>query len=233
MRKIVLCFFLLAAFVIIYATPAKAQYPVVGFLNQHEIIALYRDGQYDIVKAKLVNQGFRVTKSEPDYTLNGLTHSGTFTMRFEEDSPSATMRQYGMKQISEWDFKTEKQNGFLIHEISTELYNASIMKSTDVLYNDYLRTYQNSPAYRESSFCDREEKCFLVQGDVGGAPNGFIDNIDFHFSHAAYPYESSQGSKSQYYCFKGSYRYARRKAVPQALSKPAVRQAPNSAKKKQ
>ena len=131
MKKIVFGFSLLAAFILAYATPVKTQYPIVSFTNVHEIIELYRDGQYDIVKAKLANQGFKVTKSEPDYTLHGTSHEGTFTMEMNEDSPSAQYRAYGWKQTSSWDFKTEKVDGFVINDIGTEMYSASYSKATE------------------------------------------------------------------------------------------------------
>ena len=230
MKKIVLAFSLLAAITISAVTPAKAQTPIVRYDVINEIIELYRDGQYDIVKAKLTNQGFKVTKSETDYTLHGITHAGVFTVQFEEESYSALLRQSGDKQISEWDFNTEIKNGYVINEISNAFYSLYFPYYAKTLYGYYLNTYEGSPNYREQSMCDTDEICFAVMGDTYTAPSGFIDNINFHFSLGTSKTEFYNGTKTEYHKFDGSYRYVRREAP--APTKPIIRKKPTLARKK-
>ena len=99
MKKLTLGFTAIAAQFILTATVNKPlSTPTINLSNQREIIELYRDGQYDVVKAKLTNQGFKLTAKEPDYTIHGSAHEGTFKMEYEEDSPSAAYRNFGWKQ---------------------------------------------------------------------------------------------------------------------------------------
>lgn len=67
---------------------------------------MYSDGQYGIVKEKLVNIGFTITKNTSDYTLDGTTHSGDFVMMREKESSVEAYRMHGIKDVDRFFFST-------------------------------------------------------------------------------------------------------------------------------
>lgn len=222
MRKIVFSFSLLAALTISATLASRLNVPPqVRFSTVNEIVELYRDGQYDVVKAKLVNEGFKITSSEPDYTLHGTTNEGAFKMEYEEDSPSAAYRNLGFKQISYWEFKTEKVDGFVIKEIETKLYG----RESKSVYEGYLSVYGSSGLEKSNTGCNYSDTCTRIWGDIGGAPAGHIDNIRMNIAFANYSVPESSGTKTEYNKFSGDFHFARRKAQPVAPAKPAVKKA--------
>jgi hypothetical protein len=227
MRKLI---FSLLATVIISATPLSRPTvpPQVRFSTINEIVELYRDGQYNVIKAKLTNEGFKITSSEPDYTLHGTTNEGTFKMEYEEDSPSAAYRNFGFKQISYWEFKTEIRDGYNVKDVDTNLYG----REAKGVYESYLSVYGNSGLEKDNTGCNYGETCTRIWGDIGGAPAGYIDNVRMNIAFANYSVPESSGTKTEYSKFSGTFHFARRKAQPIAPTKSVVKKANPSIKRK-
>ena len=133
---------------------------------------------------------------------------------------------------SVWDFKTIKENGFIIQEIEAELYSFSLSHQTRTLYNDYVDVYKNSGLDNDNIGCNADESCMRVLGDISGAPVGYIDNIRLFLKHTKFSIQENTGGKTDFYRFSADYRYARRKASVQAQIKPAIKKPNTQVRKK-
>jgi hypothetical protein len=226
MRKIVLSFSLLAALFISATPPSKpANAPVVTFGNLHEIMELYRDGQYDVVKAKLANEGFKVISAEPDYTLHGTTHEGVFKMEHQIDSPSQSYRNIGATQTSYWYFSRKKEGGFDVSDIDVYLYDnqPAYSNQAETAYNDYVKVYGSIGLEKDNTGCNYTETCTRIWGDVNGAPAGYIDYVRMSVGNTKYSVSESAGSKTEYTIFRGNFTFARRRADISVNGKPAIK----------
>ncbi len=102
----------LAATFLLVTNSLKVQAQSISSNELREILALYVDGQYDIVKVKLNNIGFKVIESTPDYTLNGTTHAGVFTMIREKESEDDIFKGTSIKDKDRFFFSTSNEKVF-------------------------------------------------------------------------------------------------------------------------
>jgi len=102
MNKCTIYTTLLIIYIFFYSKGLQAQ--ELSSNNILEIVDLYADSQFDIVKAKLNNYGYSLMKSTPDYTLHGVGHFGDFTMIREKSSTSPTLKRIGWPDTDIWYF---------------------------------------------------------------------------------------------------------------------------------
>ena len=130
------------------------------YTELNEIIELYSDGQYDVVKAKLGNIGFVVTKSTPDYTLNGVVHSGDFVMMREKSSSVEAYRQHGFTDTDRFFFSTVSKPsewpGYAYDRDSDINFDFAEVGATGV-YNNYRYFWKNA-ADTTYSQCSQDRK---------------------------------------------------------------------------
>lgn len=142
-------------------TSAINQSPTLPYNELNEIIDLYCDGQYEIVKAKLGNIGFVVTKSIPDYTLNGITHSGDFVMMREKESAVEAYREHGFKDIDLFLFLTisqaNKWPGYTYDRDVDISFDYNERGATGV-YDSYKLFWKNA-AYTAYHQCSQDKQC--------------------------------------------------------------------------
>lgn len=145
--------------------------PEVEWARISEIVELYRDGQYDVVKAKLANQGFEVTKSEPDYTLNGRRHEGGFTM-----SCAGGMWQFSTEKLS---YSTERNVFF---RLSSDWAAYAFRGATS--------RWEGLGLQSDSATCGASQRCRSFWGRIGGGPDGRKE-----FVTASYTYSKPQNEQ--------------------------------------
>lgn len=83
------------------------------------LIKLYKDGQYDIVAAKLKNKGYTLDKYTPDYELDGVSYKGDFSFKKLKEFHYKNNSTYGrpFELINEWTFTTKEYPSYSQFEI--------------------------------------------------------------------------------------------------------------------
>lgn len=188
--------------------------PPINYLFIREIIELYKDKQYDIVKQKLVNQGFILDKAEPDYTLKGKRHEGVFSMKHEQESPSAFRRQMASKEESTWDFSTEIEGSYSKSEINFLLPGHSAKQG----YAEFIDLWERIGIQEDHNGCSAKQECSRFWGEVGGAPNGFRDYVRLFYGLNDYSTTEMDGQVTPSFAFYGSLTYTRAKQAKQVGS---------------
>lgn len=217
MRKTVFSFLLLTALAVSATSVGKPPgRPATSFYEIREIIDLYRDGQYNIVKAKLANQGFKIISTEPDYTLHGTAHEGTFKMEYETDSPSDQLREYGIKLTSFYYFSTEKFGKAITSNITIELPSYE----SRYIYNAFNNGY-NSERLEQDNNCSSDNSCIHFWGQMGQT-NSFKDFIEATLNCTSNSTKESSGKTTDYLVFRGNLNF---KHIKQEVTniKPAIR----------
>lgn len=215
MRKPLSGLFLFVALAI-SATPINRNLgqPTSNFYEIREIIDLYRDGQYDIVKAKLVNQGFKVTSTEPDYTLHGIAHEGNFRMEYETNSPSYQLREYGIKSTSFYYFSTEKTGNVTTSDITIELPSYE----SKYIYNAF-NSHYNSESLEQDTNCTSGSSCIHFWGQIGQT-NNFKDFVEAWLAYTIYSTKGPSGNNSEYLVFRGDLKFKHIKQEAPRIIKP-------------
>jgi hypothetical protein len=185
--------------------------PAVDYATISEIIALYRDGQYAVVKAKLANQGFTQTSAEPDYTLHGQTHRGVFTMTYETDSPSADYRRMGIKEKSTWEFSTEIDERVRVTDVVFHLPTS--LSQAKYVYTTLVGVWRNAQLEQSTMTCGTAVDCVHLQGAINGAPRGYQDYAWLAYDVANAEIPEASGGTVAIIALNGNLTYRRVKQI--------------------
>ncbi|MBT9392077.1 hypothetical protein KLP40_02775 [Hymenobacter sp. NST-14] len=138
-----------------------------------EIIQLYFDNQVDIVKAKLENAGFKIMKSTPDYTLNGIKHSGDFSMVREQTSKDPVVRGMGLMDESRFFFETVDYGSSKVYSVSFD-----VMMDYSANTYDYLAYWWSKNTIVKDT-CPESPKCLHLISHVPDKPKGMLTVYDY------------------------------------------------------
>jgi hypothetical protein len=155
MKRILLALLLLLSWVAPGYSQPISQYELV------EIVELYADGQYGVVKAKLANRGFTVSQEEPDYTLHGVSHSGKFTFMYERESSAGAYRETGFKDVDRWFFETTSGPCFYKEDATLREISISfdlIGRGGADIYNQFCTSWHDA-IDSTYTLCSPERKC--------------------------------------------------------------------------
>jgi clan AA aspartic protease (TIGR02281 family) len=110
-----------------------------GYDEYMGLIKLYKDGQYDIVAAKLKNKGYTLDKYTPDYELDGVNYKGDFSFKKRKEFYYKNNNTYGspIELINEWTFTTKEYPSYSEFEIQFK-FDDQLAK---VLYNSVKETW--------------------------------------------------------------------------------------------
>ncbi|MBR9777048.1 MAG: hypothetical protein GYB55_19340 [Cytophagales bacterium] len=198
-----------------------------------EIIELYKEGQFQVIKSKLKNKGFDLVNEVPEYALKNENFSGEF--EFEKEILFA--KQFGneFNLNSSFKFKTIK------HSDSATEYSIEFIfysRESKVTFYSIKRNWENTGEYNEYEFDCFNQDCFRVgmiqkqhhETEIGFTPS-FNWNTYFspwEISYSPKPVEGeervhynlgenyeiellevnlSENSKNNFDSFSGSYYY--------------------------
>ena len=125
-----------------------------------EIIDLYVDEQYEIVKAKLNNFGFVITQTTPAYILKGVKHRGEFVMKRTQRQNLDSADSFEFQTVSSpsayTGYSAEREISVRIHFIGLSVSN---------LFGDIKNSWGNKGTIHTTP-CQSNQQCYNLDTET-------------------------------------------------------------------
>ena len=144
--------------------PFKSHAQKLDYTELDEIFMLYADGQYDVVKVKLANAGFKVIKSTPNYSLNGTNHQGDFSVLRSTESMTPLYRQDGQTDDCSISFTTDENEMRQLAKIKFSLTAYGAIETYRGWKSQWMREF-GSVDETSNPNCSHVTECFNAFGD--------------------------------------------------------------------
>jgi hypothetical protein len=187
----------------------------LSFSDIIDIVDLYQEDQYEIIKAKLGNAGYIIDKSTPDYTLRGEEHYGQFSMVYETDHPSKSLRGIGATQSNDWTFSTNKNDNRKTINISYDIST----REASYLYKQFISIYEKSDLTEYRPLCNTNEQCRTFGGPIQAKIKGFKSYCFLEYRLYESSIEETDGTSTKISSIRANFTFNNEKMLVKSSTK--------------